>query len=318
MSNGHDEALNQVFGKLEGAEQAVIQHLRTSGLRKASETSLVDEIMNIRRERRRIFSDLLSVCESLRNQCRHLEVQLAGSREDQVTLKKTAAAHVEEIKETAARDLNSATAALKKTYESRLREVGERLEIVASSRNEHEERQLRQTAAELTRTELAKQQEAFDAKLLKYKQALREIVERETQTQAMVSRQTGLYQEAAAQVRSLQQAMEAEQDSKRQALEHTSHMRTQLEICQQQLEEEKMRSQSLLVELKRRGDRAAAEERSLADKHATELASIDEKVRTVLSKKDEAIHRLEKLNRQLLREQSAMQQDLQTVFSAGP
>ena len=172
------DLLSQMFGSIEGAEQSVIQHLRTCGLRKASETSLIDEILNIRRERRRIFADLMQVCESLRNQNKHLEKQLQTTREEVIQAKKVSATQVDEMQLTCARELKVQTEALKKKHELKLKEVGARLEDLIANKNAHDEASLQDAAFKLTQVELDKQREVHDAKLLRYKQALREIVER--------------------------------------------------------------------------------------------------------------------------------------------
>ena len=46
------------FTHIEALEQELLNHIRTSGLRKPRETSLIDEVMVIRRERRRLFAAL--------------------------------------------------------------------------------------------------------------------------------------------------------------------------------------------------------------------------------------------------------------------
>ena len=49
-----------VMDKLEDREQDLIQHVRTAGLQKRREISLVDEILELRKERRQQFSALQS------------------------------------------------------------------------------------------------------------------------------------------------------------------------------------------------------------------------------------------------------------------
>ena len=48
--------------KLERLEQDLILHIRTSGVRKQSEISLINEVMEIRRERRQMSSAILENC----------------------------------------------------------------------------------------------------------------------------------------------------------------------------------------------------------------------------------------------------------------
>ena len=45
--------------KIENLEQGIIQHVKTSGIRKPRELQLIDEIMDLRRERRKLFSTLV-------------------------------------------------------------------------------------------------------------------------------------------------------------------------------------------------------------------------------------------------------------------
>lgn len=51
--------------KVEGIEQNVIQHIRTSGIRKPRETQLIDEMMDLRRERRKLLSSLVQQIKSI-------------------------------------------------------------------------------------------------------------------------------------------------------------------------------------------------------------------------------------------------------------
>jgi len=71
------------YDLIENMEQAVIQHVRTSGIRKPRETSLIDELMDIRRERRKLFSALGERSRSLSTQCEGLLGDLAHLRDQQ-------------------------------------------------------------------------------------------------------------------------------------------------------------------------------------------------------------------------------------------
>jgi hypothetical protein len=55
---------NEDLAKIENLEQALIQHIRTSGVRKPRETALIDEVMDIRRDRRRLFCSLITQLKS--------------------------------------------------------------------------------------------------------------------------------------------------------------------------------------------------------------------------------------------------------------
>eukprot|EP01036_Dinobryon_divergens_P044303 gene44303-59103_t len=53
---------------IEEKEQAVIQHIRTAGLKKNRETMLIEEVSELRRSRRRIFTDLMSNIKDIKSQ----------------------------------------------------------------------------------------------------------------------------------------------------------------------------------------------------------------------------------------------------------
>ena len=54
---------------LETAELALVQHLKTAGLRKQRELALIDEVMKIRTERKKIFSALNKVLSRQKAEC---------------------------------------------------------------------------------------------------------------------------------------------------------------------------------------------------------------------------------------------------------
>ena len=54
---------------LETAELTLVQHLKTAGLRKQREIALIDEVMKIRTERKKIFSALNKVLNRQKAEC---------------------------------------------------------------------------------------------------------------------------------------------------------------------------------------------------------------------------------------------------------
>ena len=55
--------------RLETMEQELIQHIRTSGVSQSRELSLIDEVMNIRTERRKLFSVMNKMVHELQQVC---------------------------------------------------------------------------------------------------------------------------------------------------------------------------------------------------------------------------------------------------------
>jgi len=308
------DMLSQIFGSIEGTEQSVIQHLRTCGLRKASETSLIDEILNIRRERRRIFTDLMQVCESLRNQNKHLEKQLHVTREEVVQAKKASVTQLDELQQTYARELKVQTEAQKKKHELKLKEVGVRLEDLISNKNAHDEASLQDAAFKLTQVELDKQREVYDSKLLRYKQAVRDMVEREKQHEAMASRHAKLYQEGKEETKTLRELLANQQGSQHANVRLIGEMKAEVDGMRAAIADQHTYIQSLQLDTERRQERALHDIKEQAEKHAQELAAIDAQVRQALARKEGAIQRLQQTNRALLQDQHAMEVGLQSVF----
>jgi hypothetical protein len=67
VDNGADASgydYGEVLTKIENLEQNIIQHIRTSGVHKPRETALIDEVMELRRLRRKFTS---AVCSQLKS-----------------------------------------------------------------------------------------------------------------------------------------------------------------------------------------------------------------------------------------------------------
>ena len=71
------------LSRIEGLEQNVIQHIRTSGIRKPRETSLIDELLDIRKERRKLFSSLSSQVKTLESINQQVTEDLTKLKEKQ-------------------------------------------------------------------------------------------------------------------------------------------------------------------------------------------------------------------------------------------
>jgi len=73
---------------IEGMEQAVIQHIRTAGIvNKSKETSLVDKVLDLRRERRRIFSSTFNELESAQKEVIELQLKFQKTEGDFIKTK---------------------------------------------------------------------------------------------------------------------------------------------------------------------------------------------------------------------------------------
>ena len=70
---------------LEDREHQLIQHLRTSGIRKPREIELINEVIQLRQERRKSFSALDSVAKKYLKENLSLKEQLASSVDDKIS-----------------------------------------------------------------------------------------------------------------------------------------------------------------------------------------------------------------------------------------
>ena len=95
--------------KLERLEQDLILHVRTSGVRKQSEISLINEIMEIRRERRQLISALVDKYDRMHAENVALRKSVAGSEE---TTQKLISSHGLEM-ERISRDIKQQIAEIK-------------------------------------------------------------------------------------------------------------------------------------------------------------------------------------------------------------
>jgi len=66
------------FERIETLEQSLIQHIRTAGLRKPRECSLIDDVMNLRKDRRQTFTNLFKYAELLKEQNRSLKKKITS------------------------------------------------------------------------------------------------------------------------------------------------------------------------------------------------------------------------------------------------
>jgi TolA-binding protein len=74
----HSVHIENLVQGIELKEQQLIQQIRTSGIRKPRETSLIDEVLDIRKERRKLFSLLTNAIES--SSARITELESQGNR----------------------------------------------------------------------------------------------------------------------------------------------------------------------------------------------------------------------------------------------
>ena len=153
MAKAVFEVNESSIATIEDMEQQLIQHLRTSGLRKPRETSLIDEIMLIRRERRKVCASLkgetLSFQEALANankeseknnlaRVSELEMQLTTQQHQLDDFKREHLRQVRELKDRYSARLHGDIEELSRKYESKLRMLEGKIDELSSARSSKE------------------------------------------------------------------------------------------------------------------------------------------------------------------------------------
>ena len=174
---------------IESTEQRVIQHIRTAGLRKASETSLIDDIMNIRRERRRIFKDMMDCNSGVESKVKQLEYRDREMKKLVESERKEWNKRLQSCKESYSNEMENNAFQLKKKYERMLLQVTEQLENMSNTKQVESHAEIQQQAAKMTEQEVRKVTEVYENKMLRYKTALRDIVEREKRSETTMAKQ---------------------------------------------------------------------------------------------------------------------------------
>lgn len=78
LENTYD--FKEDVAKIENLEQNIIQHIRTSGVRKPRETALIDEVMELRRERRKFSTTIYGHLKALDKQNSALQQEMDALR----------------------------------------------------------------------------------------------------------------------------------------------------------------------------------------------------------------------------------------------
>lgn len=178
--------------RLESQEQNIIQHVRTAGLRKPRETALIDELLEMRRERRQIFSALLAHTVHLQGSRQQLTDDLAAAAR---AMRECKTAHQQQIcslEESHGLELQHLQQRAKRKYEERLRLLGDKVDQVASAKRQDEGAAAEALARDMTASALAGMEAKYAERLAKYKEALRSLVERERDVEARAQRHDGL------------------------------------------------------------------------------------------------------------------------------
>eukprot|EP01039_Chlorochromonas_danica_P008883 gene8883-9798_t len=251
---------------LEEREQILIQHLRTAGLRQAKEASLVEEVFDLRKERRRYFSQLQEEMRRLDQVNKDLNLEL------------------DQVKQHLMADLT----ALQKKHEREVTIRDEQLRLLEQSMKAEKEAQVENV--KLTEKKSYDRLKAsYESKLSlleeKYKASVAAVVEREASiTQSVLQHQ---------------QRQRILEDEIVKLQEELSHWKNEVKVSSVQEREIKAENYTLLTEIAQqkkelevliaKGHEDKITHQNEIDKlrrdHEQTLQEIDEKIRKMLESK---------------------------------
>ena len=321
---GEDSTTDDV---VEAFEQQLIQHLRTAGLRQQREVELINEVMNIRRERRKSFTGVRTLVRRMEEDNRILRercTSLLRERESEAVSRKAMIAqalHKKEteliamskqhemelntLKEKFAQVNKQQIARISKIYEEKLKAVDEKLQELDAARNGHEQRTAQAIAMELTEKAVVDVTVQHRIKLQKYKDALRSVTEKERDAVQTL-------QQIQDRLKDSEQDKRVIADNLRRTEEYVSRFqdtertwKANLLNLQSSLEATKAQLHMTQTELNAQRTFHTETLTHLNEQHATELEEVDNKVRKALQNRDDKIKILHE--KMLQAEQSQMQ-----------
>ena len=180
---------SDLCSSLEDREHQLIQHLRTSGIRKPREIELINEVIQLRQERRKSFSALDSIAQRHSKENISLKQRLASSVDDKVSeavIQEESAKRIlrkkdddikmiikhYELKLMNEKELNltkmkSQADNLNQINECRLRAVDKKIAELMTEKSNHDYKIAETMAFDITAKAVAELNDQHDAKLLK-------------------------------------------------------------------------------------------------------------------------------------------------------
>ena len=180
---------SDLCSSLEDREHQLIQHLRTSGIRKPREIELINEVIQLRQERRKSFTTLHSIAQKQLIENSSLKQRLSSSVDDKVSeaaIQEESAKRIlrkkddeikiiikhYELKLTNEKELNFANMRsqadnLNQINECRLRAVDKKIAELMTEKSSHDYKIAETMAFDITAKALAELNDQHNLKLLK-------------------------------------------------------------------------------------------------------------------------------------------------------
>jgi hypothetical protein len=172
MADNDKNSLGEVeenLSHIETSENLLIQHIRTAGIRKPREIELIDEIMTLRRERRRSFSSVEHAARIFRKENVSLQMQLEKAM-------KEAASEISLFKSSLSSTLKKKDLEVQSIIDhyddmflkEKERQVERKIEELVGAKAKHDHTTAEAIAFDLTAKSISELNEQHQMKLLKY------------------------------------------------------------------------------------------------------------------------------------------------------
>ena len=175
---------------IEAIEQQLIQHLRTAGIRKQREVELINQVMILRRERRRSFSAISVSTQKVVNENGNLKAMLSNARKQieleikvrndcisEAVQRKDSEIHcaIQENEKENVKKMDMCSYQMKlqiekisKRYEEKLQMLDLKIQEMSAARDDQNQRVAESIAFEMTAKAISDLNDRHNAKLQKY------------------------------------------------------------------------------------------------------------------------------------------------------
>jgi hypothetical protein len=277
---------------IEKTEQGVINHLRTAGLRQSSETALVDDILKIRKDRRRVFSAMQTKLVKVVGKVEEVEAELRGMRTERKKEREEHSVEMQQVKGMSKDQLGDQALHLKRKFENKLKELNAKYEsYLAAQEKEHTNavEEARKFSAKKEMDELSRRNDNENLRLIK---SLHDAVAEISTLKETLKRKDDSMTKMRHECVTIHSKLEEEKERRKAAEAKLSQYVVSAEILGQKLNTEREYARELSDTLDRQQEERSLATESLDCAHAKEMDTLEGKVRVALNAKDEQIHTL--------------------------
>lgn len=327
------------FDHIEELEQEALQHVRTAGLRKPRETALAEELMVIRRERRRLFAALVAKLDEVSSRNEKIQADMEQTTSHQLQREKgmseritgMSTSYEEKFKEEKEKlelkhriELNG----IRKKCEDKIRLIEGKLEEIMLEKGKKDTNAALALASDMTRRATKQIEQGVEKKLQDYKAALISTSAREKEAERQAGESRAYIEVIQAQEKRLTlkllttagdletQKSRAEKEAGRaDRAEHAFRETVEGSNMEIGLLRDKLKA---AIAAGRETEKnltstLTSQEKQLQEQHEQQLQSADKKIRAMLHTKDQEIEQLKQRTKVAERRASQATQLLQEI-----